>query len=29
MGSMKSANIKKAAVEKAKFAGYKGMDNRG
>jgi hypothetical protein len=29
MGSMKSANIKKAAIEKAKFAGYKGMDNRG
>jgi urease subunit beta len=29
MGSMKSANIKKAAIEKAKFAGFKGMGNRG
>jgi urease subunit beta len=29
MGSMKSANIKKTAIEKAKFAGFKGMDNRG
>ena len=29
MGSMKSAHIKKTAFEKAKFAGYKGMDNRG
>jgi urease subunit beta len=27
MGSMKSANIKKMAFEKAKFAGYKGMGN--
>jgi len=26
MGSMKSANIKKSAIEKAKLLGFKGMD---
>ena len=26
MGSMKSSNIKKSAFEKAKFAGFKGME---
>ncbi len=27
MGSMKSSNIRKSAFEKAKFFGFKGMDN--